>query len=133
MVGNGTVGGRGGWWGEHAVRAPVSRGCMNSNEVRPPTDTLVNENCALFCHVKHSFRLWSVTAGISSQSTSQAILHGGVGLDARSSCGPTFAIIAFPRFYTYNNLLLIHKVVKKATIRRSLSNRPQVSMCTYIC
>ncbi|CAH2073867.1 unnamed protein product, partial [Iphiclides podalirius] len=25
------------WRGEHEVRALVSRGCMNSNEVRPPT------------------------------------------------------------------------------------------------
>lgn len=97
MVGNGTLGGRGVWWGEHAVRAPVSRGCMNSNEVRPPTDGLVNGDCTLFCHATYCFRLHGMMAGISSQSTSQAILHGGAGLDARSSCGPTFTIIAFPR------------------------------------
>lgn len=92
-VGNGMVGGSGKWWGEHAVRAPVSRGCMNSNEVRPPTDALLNGNCTLFCYVTYCFGLQRLTAGISSQSTSQAIPHGGAGRDAR----PTFAIIDFSR------------------------------------
>lgn len=43
--------------GEHAVRAPVSRGFMNSNEVRPPTDASYDVICTFACRITFAFSI----------------------------------------------------------------------------
>lgn len=102
MVGNGTTAGRGPRRrGEHAVRAPVSRGCMNSNEVRPPTVAGVNVNptfyllyYVIFLH-KQLVSRYIVTKHLSSDTKWKSR-----ACDATSSCDVTFAIIALVRYDT---------------------------------